>query len=104
MKSFTPAQALIVRDLLDLCIENGFGSHYSLGPIADKHNINEVLYDNSTNTGILWELGRHGSGIISIDNDGETAGIQWECATIVEALLSRAAHEERKKMLKDFHL
>lgn len=60
--TLTQKQAL--RELLAQAVDHGFGSSYSLKSIADKLGITEPLYDNNTNTGLLWEFGPHGSGLI----------------------------------------
>jgi hypothetical protein len=104
VKILTKAQQLICNDLLNLCIENGFGHLYALGPIAAKHEITEILYDNNTNTGILWELGKHGNGLLDVSNDGETAGIPWECHGWVEREIARSARVEYVEKTKTFTL
>jgi len=57
-------QKKVLRELLAQSIEHGFGSGYPLAPIAAKLGITEPLYDNETNTGILWEFGPYGDGTI----------------------------------------
>jgi hypothetical protein len=62
----TEKQRLIVRRLLDLTDENGRG-YYPLAPLAAEVGLTvEQLYDNNTNTGLLWELGRHGKAYIEV--------------------------------------
>lgn len=61
----TKNQKRVLEELLNLCYSQGFDFSYPLEPIAKKLNIEEPLYDNNTNTGILWEFGPHGSGHIS---------------------------------------
>lgn len=52
-----------------MSIEHGFGGGYPLAPIAEKFGITDPLYDNNTNTGLLWEFGPHGSGHINARGD-----------------------------------
>ncbi|RRJ96815.1 hypothetical protein Ga0100231_023905 [Opitutaceae bacterium TAV4] len=69
----TPIQKKICCDLLAQCVEHGFGSSHSLKPIAQKHGLTvKEIYDNETNTGILWDLGPHGQGLIDVRNDSAT--------------------------------
>lgn len=56
----------IVRRLLELTDEHGRG-YYPLAPLADDLGVTvEALYDNNTNTGLLWDLGRHGNALIDV--------------------------------------
>ena len=74
----TPTQKAICRELIRLSIENGFGCLYPLAPIAKKLKIKRKLYDNNTNTGILWDLGPHGAGVIYVSPDGKSASIDYD--------------------------
>lgn len=65
----TLPQKKVLRELLAQSIEHGFGSGYSLKRIAEKLGITEPLYDNNTNTGLLWEFGPYGSGTINARGD-----------------------------------
>lgn len=65
----TLPQKKALRELLNMSIEHGFGGGFSLAKIAEKLGITEPLYDNNTNTGLLWEFGPHGSGIINARGD-----------------------------------
>lgn len=60
----TLLQKRVLRELLRESIDHGFGCSHSLAAIAKKLGIDEPLYDNNTNTGLLWEFGPHGSGLI----------------------------------------
>ncbi len=62
-------QKRALRELLQQSIDHGFGCSHSLSAIAKKLDISEPLYDNSTNTGLLWEFGPHGSGLIDARGD-----------------------------------
>jgi hypothetical protein len=73
----TEPQQAICRELLELCYRHGFDCYYSLAPIAEKLGITDVLYDNNTNTGILWSLGKFGDGFLSILTDGRAATVPW---------------------------
>lgn len=73
----TLPQKKVLRELLVQAIEHGFGCSYPLKPIADKLGITEPLYDNNTNTGLLWEYGPHGSGLIDARGDWPDA-----CASV----------------------
>jgi len=66
-------QKRALRALLAQAISHGFGSYYPLAPIAEKLGITEPLYDNNTNTGLLWEFGPHGSGLIDARGDWPNA-------------------------------
>lgn len=77
--NMTKEQKQIIRELLRLSYSNGFDSGYSLNEIAKKFNITDVLYDNETNTGILWEYGRHGNGMLSITDNGHGAYASVMC-------------------------
>ena len=70
-------QKAVCRELLALSYESGF-HHYPLAPIAEKLGIKGALYDNNTNKGLLWKLGRHGSGILDVSTDGKTAAIPFD--------------------------
>lgn len=61
----TLEQKKVLRELLAQCIKYGFDASHPLKPIADKLGITEPLYDNNTNTGLLWKFGPHGDGLIS---------------------------------------
>lgn len=74
----TPQQKAVCRELLALSYEGGFGARYPLAPIAAKLKIKRKLYDNNTNTGVLWDLGKHGKGYLDIANDGSSAGVLME--------------------------
>lgn len=65
----TLPQKKALRELLRMSIEHGFGCGYRLKDIADKLGITEPLYDNNTNTGLLWEFGPHGEGLIDARGD-----------------------------------
>ena len=80
----SPEQKSICRELLKMSYEHGFGSGYYLAPIAEKLGITEVLYDNNTNTGILWELGPHGEGLLFISPDGESACVNMDTRGLLE--------------------
>lgn len=69
----TPDQKAVCRELLRECYDNGFNSRYPLEPIAKKLGITEVLYDNNTNTGILWDLGPHGNGFLTFGYEKDPA-------------------------------
>lgn len=79
-------QKKVLRELLHLSIENGFGCLYSLKPIADKLGITEPLYDNNTNTGVLWKFGPFGDGIINARGDwpDSCASISYHEAQMLE--------------------
>jgi len=80
-------QKKILRELLTQSIERGFGCLYPLAPIAQKLGITEPLYDNNTNTGILWELGPHGDGTIFARGDwpDACASIDYDMAFTIES-------------------
>lgn len=67
-------QKIVVRKLLSLAYENGFGSFYSLKPIAETLGIKvSDLYDEDTESGHLWEYGPYGNGFLDISVDGKSA-------------------------------
>lgn len=76
---------LVCKELLKLSINEGFGCHYPLAPIAETLGITEVLYDGNTESGILWDIGPHGEGLIDIEHSGESAAICWDLHSTVEA-------------------
>jgi hypothetical protein len=77
-------QKAICRELIALSYEHGFGSSYPLQPIADKLGITDVLYDNNTNTGLLWDLGPHGEGLLMIDHRGQSASVVRDTIMLLE--------------------
>jgi hypothetical protein len=86
-------QKRVLRELLNQSIQNGFGCSYPLKPIADKFGITEPLYDNNTNTGLLWEFGPHGSGLIMAWGDwpDSDASIDYHySAPMIEAWTHRS--------------
>ena len=64
----TSLQKAVLNRLLRHAYQDGFGSYYPLQPIATELGLTvEQLYDNETNTGVLWELGPHGNvGLIEV--------------------------------------
>ena len=80
----TTEQKQICKELIRLSIEHGFGCRYPLAPIAEKFKIKEPLYDNDTNTGILWKLGPHGNGILDISHTGQSAGVDYDTHQMLE--------------------
>jgi len=64
----TDIQKQILQELIDLSYDHGF-CYFPLAPIAKKFGIEEVLYDNNTNTGLLWNLGKFGKGYINVHED-----------------------------------
>ena len=80
MKAPMPdVQKAALRELLRMCVECGFGSSYPLAPIAEKLGLKPVeLYDVETNTGLLWELGPYGDGLIDVSHDGLSAGVSYD--------------------------
>lgn len=82
----TLPQKQVLRELLRMSIENGFGSGFSLKPIGEKLGISDILYDNNTNTGLLWEFGPHGDGIINARGDwpDSYASIAYHDAHMIE--------------------
>lgn len=73
----TTTQKKICKKLIALSIEHGFGNLYPLQPIADELGIKEVLYDNNTNTGILWEFGPYGTGDLYFSPKGDSASVDY---------------------------
>lgn len=70
-------QRLIIRRLLDLTDEHGRG-YYPLEPLAGEVGLTVAqLYDNNTNTGLLWDLGRHGRAYIDVQFPD-----RYDCACI----------------------
>lgn len=82
----TLPQKQVLRELLNMSVEHGFGCLYPLAPIAAKLGITEPLYDNNTNTGLLWEFGPHGDGYINARGDWPeaAAGIAYHDAQTIE--------------------
>ncbi len=70
----TTEQKSIIRELIEQSYDSGF-HHYPLAPIAAKLGITEPLYDNNTNTGLLWKLGRHGCAVLDINTEGTHAAV-----------------------------
>lgn len=73
----TVPQKQIIRELIDLSIEEGFGTYYPLAPIAEKYGITEPLYDQNTETGVLWAVGPHGEGWVFVTRDGRSAAVSY---------------------------
>ena len=86
----TENQKAICRELLELSYGNGFNS-YPLKPIAAKLGITDILYDKNTETGILWELGAFGSGVIAVTDNGRGlyAGVMRDTHEQLEAWCSK---------------
>lgn len=74
----TLTQKQIIREVIDLSIQHGFGTYFPLAPIAAKYGIKELLYDNEKNTGALWDVGPHGEGWLDIPRDGSSASVSYE--------------------------
>jgi hypothetical protein len=80
----TDQQKQVCRYLLSESVRHGFGNGYSLEPIAKEMGVTVLeLYDNNTNTGILWDLGPHGSGDIYVHHDGSFASVEYDMADIL---------------------
>lgn len=63
------------RLLLELSYEHGF-HYFPLSVLAESLSVrSEALYDNDTNTGVLWSLGPHGEGALDVTSDGTAIGI-----------------------------
>ena len=79
-------QKRALRELLNQAIDHGFGCSYSLASIAKTLSIEEPLYDNNTNTGLLWEFGPHGQGLISARGNwpDASASIEYSMAGMIE--------------------
>ena len=84
--TMTLDQKKALRELLEQAIKHGFGCSHPLKPIADKLGITEPLYDNNTNTGLLWEYGPHGSGLIYASGNWPDAyaSIEYATASMIE--------------------
>lgn len=80
----TADQKKICKEIIRLSIEHGFSCSYPLAPIAKKFGITETLYDVDTNTGILWELGPYGNGLLDIPHDGQSAGVDYDTHQLLE--------------------
>ncbi len=80
-------QKKVLRELLRQSIDSGFGCSYPLAPIAEKFGIKEPLYDNNTNTGLLWKFGPHDQGYIDASGDWPDAyaSICYDFAGMIEA-------------------
>lgn len=64
----TDQQKQIVRELLRRSYSDGFDHLYPLKPIANEMGITPLdIYDENTETGILWEYGPHGNGFLRFD-------------------------------------
>lgn len=85
-------QKRALRELLQQSIDHGFGYSHSLAEIAKKLNITEPLYDNETNTGLLWQYGPHGDGLIDARGDWPDAyaSIDYSMAGMIEAWTHRS--------------
>jgi len=53
--------------------------------------ITDILYDKNTETGILWELGAFGSGVIAVTDNGRGlyAGVMRDTHEQLEAWCSK---------------
>lgn len=82
----TLLQKRALRELLNESIDHGFGCSHSLKAIAIKLGIKEPLYDNETNTGLLWEYGPHGEGLIHASGNWPEAyaSIAYSMAGMIE--------------------
>lgn len=78
-------QKKVLRELLAQAVEHGFAPSYPLAPIAQKLGITEPLYDNNTNTGLLWQFGPHGSGLIYASGNwpDASASIDFDSAQMI---------------------
>ena len=96
----TTQQKRICRYLIDQSIQNGFGAGYPLEPIAKELGLTCLdLYDNNTNTGVLWELGQHGEGLLYVQPEGEWASVSYDTHELLkhwcaETREERAAREK----------
>lgn len=100
-RPLTLNQKLVLRELLRLSVENGFGCLYDLQPIAEKLKITEPLYDGNTETGILWDFGPRGSGMIFVHGHQwpeTSAGISYDFHMMIENRCYLRP-EERKEAL-----
>ena len=79
----TLPQKQIIRELIDLSIAGGFGVGYPLAPIAEKFGITDPLYDNNTETGVLWDMGQKGEGWVYVMGDGRSASVSYEEHTML---------------------
>lgn len=79
-------QKKVIRELLRLSVDQGFGCGYPLAPIAEKLGIKDPLYDNETNTGVLWDFGPYGKGFVDAHGDWPTAtaSISYDFAHMLE--------------------
>lgn len=83
--NMTPNQRAICRELLRLNYDKGFGEMFYLPTIAAKLKISEPLYDDNTETGLLWDLGPKGEALLEVTDDGKWAGVNFEARDMVEA-------------------
>lgn len=74
----TRDQRAICRELLRLSVDGGFGTGYLLAPISIKLGIDVPLYDSSTESGVLWNLGPYGLGLLDVADDGRWASVNWD--------------------------
>jgi len=65
-------------------VEHGFGCLYPLAPIVEKLGITEKLYDTETSSGVLWDIGPHGSGLLYIPHSGDSASVDFETHAMLE--------------------
>lgn len=83
-KPLNSNQRAFCRALIKLCVNEGFGFAYEMQPIADGLGIKETLYDEDNSTGLLWELGPHGEGLLDISNNGKCASLYPETYQLLE--------------------
>jgi hypothetical protein len=76
-------QKQIIHELLKLSIENGFDCYYPLKPIVEKLGITEELYNEETESGLLWPYANWTMGAVWMDGDGN-ASISWEQHDMLE--------------------
>lgn len=92
-------QAQIIGELLRLSIENGFNCGYPIQPIVEKFNIEDDVYNEFDELGLLWDYANHTMGAIWIseDNDGELyASVDWDQHDILECWVRNANRENEE--------
>lgn len=74
---------------MELSYEHGFSNSFPLAPIAEELGILSglSLYDADNESGLLWELGDYGLGLLEVTDNGSHASINIEMVALIEPWL-----------------
>jgi hypothetical protein len=76
MNTMSPEAAKVIRKLLELSYANGFDSFYRTETLAEAINKpREYVLNTDTETGLLWEYGPLGKGMLAFSHDGDAVSV-----------------------------